>query len=99
MSDNDKNETEYISKDKLFVKEGDIIWHTADKCICEVISINLVLPKPFIYIGRIAGTGPYNNEIAQDGIELILPKEQIQYEAVISENTIKAFYKGKMVLD
>lgn len=100
MSDKDKNETEYISKDKLFVKEGDIVWHIEDKCICEVISVRPQLkPKPVIYIMRIAGNGFYNSEPGPDEVELLLPKEQIQYEVITSNNTIKAFYKGKMVLD
>lgn len=98
MSDN-KNNSVNSSKPELSVKEGDIVWHIADKCICEVISTGLMQPKEYIYVARIAGRNSYNNEIKQDGIELILPKEQIQYEVVTSENTLKAFYKGKMVLD
>lgn len=98
MSDN-KNNSVNSSKPELSVKEGDIVWHIADKCICEVVSARLIQPKEYIYVARIAGRSSYNNEITQDGVELILPKEQIQYETVISENTIKAFYKSKMVLD
>ena len=98
ISDN-KNKPINGSKPEPSVKEGDIVWHIADKCICEVVSIRLLQPHEYIYVARIAGRNSYNNEIKQDGIELILPKEQIQYEIVTSENTLKAFYKNKMVLD
>lgn len=100
MSDNDKNETENVSKNKLSVKEGDIVWHIEDKCICEVISVRPQLkPKPVIYIMRIAGYGFYNSEPGPDEVELLLPKEQIQYEVITSKNDIKAFYKGKIVIN
>lgn len=98
MSDN-KNKPTNSSKPELSVKEGDIVWHIANKCICEVISIRLIQPQEYIYITRVAGRNSYSNEITQNDIELILPKEQIQYEVITSENTIKAFYKSKMVLD
>lgn len=98
MSDN-KNKPVNGSKPELSVKEGDIVWHIADKCICEVLSVRIIQSQEFIYVAKIAGCNAYNNEITQDGIELILPKEQIHYEVITSENTIQAFYKGKMVLN
>lgn len=100
MSDADKNNTANVSRDELCVEEGDIVCYTAANCICEVISIRSQLnSKPLIYLTKIAGYGSYSDETTQDDLELLLAKEQIQYEVITSENTIKAFYKGKMILN
>lgn len=98
MSDNDKKDTKAADKTELSIKEGDIVWHIADRCICEVTSVRLQ-PKPYIYVVRIAGGRSYNNEPTQHEIELLLSKEQISYEVVTSDNAIKAFYKGKAVMN
>lgn len=100
MSDTDKNNTVNVSRDELCIKEGDIVYHIPAHCICEVLSVRPQLnSKPLIYLTKIAGYGSYSDEITQEDLELILPKEQIHYESVTSDNAIKAFYKGKMVLN
>lgn len=98
MSDNNKNDIKAAAETELSVKQGDIVWHITDKCICEVTSVRLQ-PKPYIYVVRIAGGRSYNNEPTQHEIELLLSKEQISYEVVTSDNAIKAFYKDKAVMD
>lgn len=100
MSDNDKNDTKAAAETELYLREGDIVWHTKVECICEVVALQPQLkPKPGIYVKRIAGCHWYTSDFAQDEVELLLPKDQVWYEVIVSDCAVKAFYKDKLILD